>query len=431
MKITNTIILKKTMNTIEKKMISELLLSGKVETPAYFYNTESIEKQIQILQTGKPKNFEIFYAMKGNSNPHIIHFMKKHGFGTEIASGGELFLAKKVGFSGKEIIYTGPSKSDEELQDAVEYGLKTIHVESVNEAIRLDAICKTLGKTQDILLRVNANFEVHTTSTQLSGCASPFGISEEDIFEELPKIFALQNIRFQGLHVYNASGILDYRLLLQNVQNVFEMVNRIEEKFPEEKCKYIDFGGGLGIDYAHSGEKSENCDVQKFYEGVQKKVEEFHFENRTLIMEISRFLVAESGIYVTKIRDIKHSRGTNFYICDGGINHFMTTRHFSRNHPIALLPQNTKKDEKSYEENINVTGPLCTGIDYIAQNITLPKAEIGDYICIEKTGCYGLNAGIHAFLSHRMPIEVLYDEQSWKVIRERGQREDLLLNIHY
>ena len=420
---------------MNNKYIQKILESGEVKTPAYFYNEESIEKQMEILNAGKPKNFEIFYAMKGNSNPFIIEFFKKNGFGTEIASGGELFLAKKVGFTGNQIIYTGPSKSDEELKEAVKFGLKTIHVESVNEAIRLNTICEELGVIQNILVRVNANFEVHTTSTQLSGCASPFGITEEVLLEELPKIFALKNIHFQGVHVYNASGILDYKLLLQNVQNVFEMVNKIESLFPSEKCEYIDFGGGLGIDYTNHSEKSNNCDIPAFYAGVNEKVKNFNFEDRKLIMEISRFLVAESGTYVTQIRDIKHSRGTDFYICDGGINHFMTTRHFSRNHPISVIRKSETMNnantmaEKKYP--INITGPLCTGIDYIAQNVEIEALEIGEYVCIEKTGCYGLNAGIHAFLSHRMPVEILFNKENWKIIRERGKREDLLLNIKY
>ncbi|HIQ56512.1 TPA: diaminopimelate decarboxylase [Candidatus Gracilibacteria bacterium] len=412
------------------KYIKKMLELEEIQTPAYFYNEESIRKQINILNTNTPDNFEIFYAMKGNSNPFIIEFFKNNGFGTEIASGGELFLAKKVGFKGDQIIYTGPSKSNEELKEAVKFKLKTIHIESVNEAIRLNKICEELGVVQNILVRVNANFEVHTTSTQLSGCASPFGITEEVLLEELPKIFELSNIHFQGLHVYNASGILDYKLLLQNVQNVFEMVNRIESEFPDEKCEYIDFGGGLGIDYEHHSENSKNCDIPAFYNGLKEKVKNFNFEDRKLIMEISRFLVAESGTYVTQIRDIKHSRGTDFYICDGGVNHFATTMHFDRPHPISVIHKNLSITINN-KYPINITGPLCTGVDVLGKNAPISQSEVGDFICVEKTGCYALNAGLNHFLSHRMPIEILFNKNNWKVVRKRGEREDLLLNIDY
>ncbi len=401
-----------------------LLISGEVQTPVYIYETALIDKQIEILKRNKPKNLEIFYAMKGNSAMAILKIFQAKGFSTEIASGGELFLAKTAGFDPKKIIYTGPSKSDEELENSVQFGIKAIHVESVNEAIRLNAICERLGKTQNILVRMNANFEVHTYSTQLSGCPSPFGISEEDFFDALSVILALKNLRFQGIHVYNASGILDVKLLLTNVQNVFELVQNLEIKFPEATCTHIDFGGGLGIDY--SGE-DKNLDIQDFYQGLEEKIVAFGFQDRHFIMEIARYLVAECGFYCTTIRDIKQSRGTTYYITNGGIHHYMTGRHFDRNHPISIL----RKNENNEKETVNITGTLCTGIDYMARGVIVPKSELGDIVVIEKTGCYGLSAGMAHFLSHRLPPEILVSEENWKEIRKRGVHEDLLLNQNF
>lgn len=398
-----------------------LLISGQIQTPVYIYETEIIDRQIDILMDQKPSNLEIFYAMKGNSAMAILEIFQKKGFSTEIASGGELFLAQKAGFDLQKIIYTGPSKSNEELEKSVQLGIKAIHVESINEAIRLNKICEQLNKTQNILVRINANFEVHTYSTQLSGCASPFGISEEDFFDALPKILELKNLNFQGIHVYNASGILEVEPLLTNVQNVFELVQKLEKEFPQIKCSHIDFGGGLGIDY--SG-KEKNLDVQAFYTGMQEKINTFGFEDRHFIMEIARYLVAECGFYCTSIRDIKHSRGTTYYITNGGIHHYMTGRHFDRNHPISVL----RKNENNQTETVNITGTLCTGIDYMAREVEVPKCELEDIICIEKTGCYGLSAGMAHFLSHRLPQEILVTKENWKEIRSRGTHEDLLLN---
>lgn len=407
-------------------LISELLTSQKVETPAYFYDEGIINRQIEKLLLNKPTNFNIYYAMKGNSNPFIVEYLKNKGFGVEIASSGELFIAQRVGYKGEHILFTGPSKSDEELEESVQYSIKTVHIESIDEAIRLDKICKRLGKVQDVLVRVNANFEVHTYSTQLSGCPSPFGISEESIFEKLPKILSLKNIRFQGIHVYNASGILDYKILLQNVDNVFHLVQKIEEKFSQTICSIIDFGGGFGVDYSKKDD-FDGVSVQSFYSGVQEKIEKFGFKERELIMEISRFFVAESGYYAVSIQDIKDSRGIRYYITNGGVHHYMTGRHFERNHPISTI----RKYKKNMSEKVNITGKLCTGIDYLAQDINIEVCERGDILIIEKTGAYGINAGISHFLSHQMPPEILISNNSWKIIRERGSHNDLFLNIQY
>lgn len=408
------------MNTLSESVIRDIT-QNIIPTPVYCYSQKSIQQQISLLVSNKPKNLEIFYAMKGNSAMAILQIFKQQGFGTEIASGGELFLAQKAGFPPEKILYTGPAKTDEELEECVALGIKTIHIESVEEGRRLNDICKRIGKKQSILVRMNANFEVHGNSTQLSGCASPFGISEEDFFKALETIVAFEYLHFEGLHVYNASGVLEVAPLLQNIENVFSLVQVLEQQFPTVYCQYIDFGGGLGIDYSES---DTNIDVIAFYKGMNEKIEKFGFESRNLIMEISRFLVAESGFYITKILDIKHSRGKNFYICDGGIHHFMRTALFGYNHPVSLIQKNPTKDT----QKATITGSLCTGIDVLASDVMLPKACIGDWVVIHKAGCYALSAAMNHFLSHQMPAEILESEGQWRYIRTTGKHEDLLLN---
>jgi len=390
-----------------------------VPTPFYLYNQDILDRQIKRLRQQKPDNLKIYYAMKGNSNIHILKYFKTKGLGTEIASGGELYLAKQAGFKGKDIIFTGPGKTNKELGEAVDFGIKTIHVESLNEAIRLDKICEEAKRTQPILLRINAKFEVKT-KVQLSGIASPFGISEEDIYEVLPEILKLKNLNFQGIHVYNASGILDYNLLLQNIKNVFKLVQQLEANL-QINIPLIDFGGGLGIDYS---DNNEHVDIEAFYDGMKRLIKEFEFENRKLIMEIARFLVAESGTYINRVIDKKQSRGVNFLITDGGIQHFMRTALFGENHSADLVQMkpNAKK------EKVNVTGSLCTSIDVLLKEVELPLAEPGDFLLIKKAGCYSLNAGMNHFLSHEMPAEIMITGNTYKYIRKRGKYEDLLIN---
>lgn len=388
-------------------------------TPFYLYDQKIIERQLGILSTGKPNNLEIFYAMKGNSNLSILRFFKDQGIGTEIASGGELFLAKQAGFKPSDIIFTGPSKSETELEEAVRAGIRTIHIESLTEAKRLNAICTRLDQKQDILIRINAKFEVKT-KVQLSGIPGPFGIMEEDIPELLPEILKLEKLGFKGIHVYNASGILDHTLLLQNMYNVFVLVRDLEQRF-SISIPVIDFGGGLGIDYS---DRDQPVNITAFYKGMEELIHRFGFEDRAFIMEIARFLIAESGTYITRVTDKKYSRGSVFLITDGGIQHFMRTVLFGENHSAVLI-QNTYSAEK---EIVTVTGNLCTSIDVLLKEVELPKAEIGDWILIRKAGCYSLNGAINHFLSHEMPAEVLIAENKLNLIRARSSYDDLLLN---
>lgn len=402
------------------------ILTEKISAPVYVYDQKILERQMDVLNDGRPENLEIYYAMKANSNAALLKIFQKKGFGTEIASGGELFLAQTAGFDPKKILYTGPTKLDSELEESVRFGIKTIHVESFNEAIRLDAICEKLEKKQDILVRVNPEMAVKI-KVQLSGKPSPFGISEEDLHDYLPQILELKNINFKGIHVYNASGNLSSELLAKNVENVFHLVQEIEEKY-KEKCEYIDFGGGFGIDYSGEG---KNINVQKFYKAVKKLVTEFRYENRKLIMEIGRFFIAECGNYVAKIIDKKVSRGKTFLLVDGGIHHLDRPGRFEW-HPVSVIrrcqPWLTPTEKK---ETVNITGSLCTNIDVLAEGVELPKCEISDYIVVENAGAYALNASINHFLSHEMPTEVLVNGEDFQVIRKKGRHEDLLLNQRY
>lgn len=402
--------------------IKKLVVDGEMITPGYIYDEATIRAQAQKVKESIQQEglaLDVYYAMKANPNIAIMNILKDEGFGVDIASGGELYAANKVGFDPKKIIYTGPSKSDDELREAVEIGIETIHVESVNEAERLDAICAELGKKQDILIRVNATYEIHGVKVSLSGDSTQFGIMQEVLPETIQQLKQLQHINITGLHVYNASGVLDYKALVQNVENVFSLIQELESNDPDVAYKVIDFGGGFGIDY--SGDEEFNVDG--FIKGTKELVTKFGYEDRTLKMEIGRYLVADAGEYVTTIRDIKESRGVTFLITDGGVHHQLRPALIGANHPTALVQQTPTEEKTTYR----VSGVLCTNLDVIARDVELPTASIGDLVLVRKSGAYSWSESMQYFLSHKMAPEYLYTtDGEIKVIREQGTYEDTL-----
>jgi diaminopimelate decarboxylase len=138
-------------------------------------------------------------------------------------------------------------------------------------------------------------------------------------------------------------------------------------------------------------------------------------------------LVAESGVYLAEIVDIKTSRGKKFAITNGGMHHHLAAsgnlgQTIKRNFPVALV---NKLDEPASEE-IEVVGPLCTPLDVLARSIKLPPAEIGDLIGVFQSGAYARAASPLGFLSHPSPPEVLVDQGCHRSIRRRGGVEDYL-----
>jgi diaminopimelate decarboxylase len=149
------------------------------------------------------------------------------------------------------------------------------------------------------------------------------------------------------------------------------------------------------------------------------------FAGTRFIVEPGRYLVAEAGIYVARINDIKVSRGKKFVIVDGGMNHHLAAsgnlgQVFKRNFPLAIL--NKLREEPT--EVADIVGPLCTPLDVLAREVRLPPVEVGDLVGIFQSGAYGLTASPVNFLSHPIPAEVWVDNRETCLLQSRGGRTE-------
>jgi diaminopimelate decarboxylase len=388
--------------------IRELAESGKTLN-CYIYDTQPMRKKIKSLREMMPQGVEIFYAMK--ANPHAAFLQAAYESnveGIEIASLGEAKKAVAAGFTPSRLIYTGPGKSKEELYWCVEQGIRTVHIESLTEAHRLHHICMALGKTQDVLLRINANFDIHEAQTTFSGGSKKFGVDEEKLDDVLPQILDLEYLNFRGLHVYAASGVLHVDDLLKNCELVFKLAQKIEQNYANVRCDIIDFGGGFGIDYLETG---HDFDPQAWADGLDKLIVAYGLQGRCFELELGRYLAADSGFFCTEILDIKDSRGKKQVICAGGINHFRRPAALGINHPMSIVWM--KRDRiHPYQEDVRIErvyfgGPLCTGADKLANDVYIEAADIGDIAVFGFAGAYGLSMSNQEFLSHEKPQEIV------------------------
>jgi len=394
-------------NNVETRL-RELASHGKTLN-CYIYDTREMRHKITHLTEIMPAGVEVFYAMK--ANPHgafLAAALEADARGIEIASLGEAEKAVAAGFDASRLIYTGPGKSAEELTWAVEHSIRTVHIESLTEAYRLNGIAAAAGKTQDVLLRINADFDIHEAQTTFSGGSKKFGVDEEKLSSVLPQILALDALNFRGLHVYAASGVLNVADLLKNCELVFGMAKQIEADFEGVFCDTIDFGGGFGVDYL---ETEHDFDPQAYADGLKALIEQYGFEGRTFFLELGRYLAADSGWFCTEILDIKDSRGKKQVICAGGINHFRRPAALAINHPLAIVRLARERmfdgQENIRDESVYFGGPLCTGADKLANDVHVSAADVGDIAVFGLAGAYGLTMSNMEFLSHEHPEEIV------------------------
>jgi diaminopimelate decarboxylase len=242
-----------------------------------------------------------------------------------------------------------------------------------------------------------------------SGEPNKLGIDERKLFDYLPVIKNLSHLNFRGLHVYAASGILKVADLLQNCELVFAMAQAVEAKFPGIHCDVIDFGGGFGIDYLETG---HDFSADLYAQELEQLIEKFGFKGRKFVLELGRYLAADSGWYCTEILDIKDSLGKKQIICAGGSHQFRRPAALKINHPLVIVPMSRpaiyEGQENVRDEKVFIGGPLCNTADKLATtDVEIAVADIGDFAVFGLAGAYGLTMSHIEFLSHARPEEII------------------------
>jgi diaminopimelate decarboxylase len=402
-------------------------LAGKFGTPAFIYDQGILDARLNALQNALPPSFGVSYSVKANPAQEILKFFIARGCGLEIASGGELEQALAAGCPAGRIIFAGPGKSPAELELALGHGIHEIHVESTLEIERIHQLCRRHGWRASIALRVNPSAEAQGGAMRMGGKPAPFGIDEECIEPVVAEVLKNPLLDFRGIHLFTGTQILDGSVLVTQYRKAIEIAAKIAASFG---CPIatIDFGGGLGIPYFPGDQPLDLAQLKPELNSLIVRAQEDHALAATQFMvEPGRFLVGEAGIYVTRINDIKVSRGKKFLIVDGGMNHHLAAsgnlgQTIKRNYPVALL----NKMSSPAVETVDVVGPLCTPLDVLARNVALPEAEVGDLFGIFQSGAYARSASPMGFLSHPTPPEIMVRGRNATLIRQRGNHSQFL-----
>lgn len=385
-------------------------------TPCYAYDSSVLEKKWQRLKACLPPRFSISYSVKANPNPEVIKFFVNQGCGLEIASMGEFKRALMAGCHPSKVVFAGPGKTPAELAFVLEKDIGEIHSESFLELDRIAAIAQHQGKPARVALRINPSSEAQGGAMRMGGKPAPFGIDEEFIDDALDQIVSNTFLQFRGIHLFTGTQILDHHVLLAQYRKGIEIAQKIVHRL-QQPIHTLDFGGGWGVPYFKNDRELDVHALKEELHQLMNELEGDPFLAQTQMMvEPGRYLVGEGGVYITRVNDIKVSRGKKFIITDGGLHHHLAaTGNFGqvikRNFPVAVL----NKLDQMAEETVDVVGPLCTPLDVLARSAVFPRIEIGDLIGIFQSGAYGRSASPLEFLSHPPPVEIWIERGEAKV----------------
>jgi diaminopimelate decarboxylase len=265
----------------------------------------------------------------------------------------------------------------------------------------------------------------------MGGKSAPFGIDEECLESALEAVISKSELELAGIHLFTGTQILDVDVLLSQYRKGLDIGRRVARNLGRP-LRTIDLGGGLGIPYFAN---EAPLDLEGFCTGLNRMMadvrEDELLEGTRFVLEPGRFLVGEAGLYVTRIVDVKVSRGKKFLIVDGGMNHHLAAsgnlgQTIKRNYPVAIL----NKLDIPIQGAVDVVGPLCTPLDVLARGVQLPPGDIGDLLGIFQSGAYARSASPLGFLSHPTPPEVLVSVDGSQLIRQRGGYDCYLADQH-
>ncbi|MBI4056027.1 MAG: diaminopimelate decarboxylase [Elusimicrobia bacterium] len=405
-------------------------------TPVFVLDEKSLLQNLEeFKKMVRPIRGELFYALKANPRLAVLRLLRKHGVGVEAVSGGEVRVALKAGYHGKEILFNGNGKTPEEVGWAVRNGVAWFNFDSQDQLDLLNRVGKRQGRVLQTLIRVKPEVP-RATHPHLSvgEKGSKFGFMRKEIPRVLEQARKLGWVRLAGVHTHFGSQILSVAPFLQAARfsrEVFEEIRR--EGFPMEA---LNLGGGFGIPYR---ETDSPFDVETLSRGYRKILA--GFKGRVLF-EPGRFLVGNAGKILSRVVSVKEGPGGRFLVLDAGMTENIRPALYGARHRIIAvhldsdeglgvsgwgLVQNESKVEtpKSKIQNLkyNVVGPVCENSDGFGR-FRLPRMRVGDLALIMDSGAYSSSMA-STYNSRPRPAEVLIRKGKAQLIRKRDSIESL------
>jgi diaminopimelate decarboxylase len=359
---------------------------------------------VSALRAAMPESLGIHYAIKANSFQPLLSHMAGLVDGFDVASGREMHFALAAGMDADHVSFAGPGKRDRELGAAIAAGV-TINVESTGEAKRALDAADMVGCVPKLAVRVNPDFDLKGSGMRMGGGAKPFGVDAERVPTLVSDIIA-GGANWRGFHIFAGSQALDAAAIAETQAQTIQLAGRLAEEIGVTP-PLVNLGGGLGVPYfpndvavdiGHVGDALASALVAR---GDALQGSRF-------AIELGRWLVAEAGIYVTRIVDRKVSHGETFLVVDGGLHHQLAASgNFGtvvrRNYPLAIAHQ----FGAAMTEEASVVGCLCTPLDRLGDQIGLPRADVGDLVVLFMAGAYGASASPAQFLGQGPAIEMM------------------------
>ena len=382
-------------------------------TPLYILDKEALENRINEIKAILGEGVTLCYAMK--ANPFFVDAFKHLNTKYEVCSPGEFAICEREKVNMKDIVLSGVNKEKADichvLNDCGGVGVYT--VESKEQYSLLSECAREAEVTIDVLLRVTSG--------------NQFGLDEEDIKDIVKNREKYPELNIRGVQCYTGTQKKKFDIIKSEIEWLDGLCDSLYADYGF-KAEELEYGPGLPVSYFGDAAYDNKYDMLKELAALLENYKAKY----SITLEMGRYLVAECGIYVTGIADIKKNKGQQYVIVDGGINHvnYYGQAMAMKKPRCEFIPMEYTEgfadgadhEVEVYSQGVqpyNICGSLCTVGDVIVKNLELKDAKIGDMIAFYNIGAYSVTEGIYLFLSRRMPAIVMYSKKNgYRVIRK-------------
>ena len=392
-------------------------IAASVGTPFYVYSSATLLRHLKVFDEaleGMPHL--VCYAMKANSNLAVLKLLGDAGAGMDVVSGGEYLRAKAAGVPGDRIVFSGVGKTREEMELALNGGIRQFNVESEPEMARLNDVALSLGKIAPITVRVNPDVDAKTHAKIATGKSeNKFGIPIAKARDVYAQAASMKGLKVVGIDVHIGSQLTDlepYKLAFEKVAELTETLRRDGHEIIR-----LDLGGGLGIPY----ERSNEAPPLPFDYGQVVKETVGHL-GCEIEIEPGRLVAGNAGLLVSEVIYVKEGEGRKFLILDAAMNDLIRPAMYDAHHDIVPVLEPEVGVEP---EPFDIVGPVCESGDTFAKERLMPSVGEGQLVAFRSAGAYGAVMSSE-YNSRPMIPEVLVHGDQFAVIRARPTFDEML-----
>jgi len=390
-------------------------IAKKYGTPCFVYSRATLERHWHAFNDAFGDHpHMICYSVKANSNVGILNLLARLGSGFDIVSVGELERVLKAGGEPKKIVFSGVGKRADEMQRALEVGIRCFNIESISELERLNDVAGSMDKVADISIRVNPDVDAQTHPYISTGLKdNKFGIDIDIVEGVYQQAAAMPNINVTGIDCHIGSQLTELSPIMDALERLIALADRLKEQGIE--IHHLDLGGGLGVRY-----QDENPPLPSDYTAQLFTNE--RLKDYEIIIEPGRAIAANTAVLLTEVEYIKFGDEKNFAVVDAAMNDLIRPALYTAWQTIVPI----KESLDDAGEVFDIVGPICESADFLGKDRKL-NIEQGDLLAVRSVGAYGFTMSSN-YNSRPRAVELLVDGDKVTVIRDRETIESLFEN---